>query len=103
MFVLLFLLSLTDSYASNKYDHAIKVSAEAFAKQVGLEGDFIKVKGASTKAVKKWAIQNGLSVPLTAISFVAPVIYKRKVRIKTGNFVFNANANNIQLDWKISY
>jgi hypothetical protein len=100
--MLLFLFLSTMSYAG-QYDQAIKTTLTAVAKQTGLEADFLKVRSASNKAIVKWARDNGVETPLTVVSFIAPVVYRRQIRIRTGDFTFKANDSKVDLNWQIQF
>ena len=88
---------------AGQYDQAIKTSILAAAKQSGLEADFLKVRNASNKALVKWARKNGLDVPLTVISFTAPVIIRQQIKLRTGDFTFKCDRNKVNLDWQIQF
>lgn len=103
MFVLLFLFILPQNSFADKYDHAIKTATTAAAKQSGLESDFLKLRAATNKEVTKWARKNGLEIPLTVISFVAPVVYKKQMRFKTGDFTFKGTSSKVTLDWQFQF
>lgn len=101
--LLLFISTLAYGADTTKYNTAIKTAAHAAAKQSGLEADFLKVRDASNKSVNKWVRNKGLQVPFTVVSFVAPIVYKKQIRIHTGDFTFKARQNKITLDWQVQF
>ena len=102
--LLMFLFSnISHAELNSKYKEAVKVSTNAALKQSGLEGDFFTVRKATEKAAKKWARENHLEIPLTVISFVAPVVYKQKLKVKSGDFTFNLTTDKLAVDWAFSF
>jgi hypothetical protein len=94
---------LSQDCLADKYNHAIKTTANAVAKQTGLEADFFKARSAANTKVVKWARKNGLETPLAVVSFVVPIVYKKQLRFRTGDFTFKGTSNKMSLDWQIQF
>lgn len=105
MFILsLFLFIVShEAVADSKYDQAIKTAMNAAAKQSGLEADYFKARSIANKKVALWARKNGIETPLAVVSFAAPIIYRKQVRIKSGDFLFKANNSKVTLDWQFQF
>jgi hypothetical protein len=103
--VLLFLLS-DNCLAGSKdaqYKEAIKVATDAALKQSGIETDWLKIRSASENKAKKIVREAGLEKPAAVITFMAPMIIKQRVRIRTGDFTINGSNNKGEIKWQIQW
>lgn len=98
------LINISTAYAQRpNYTEALKTSANAALKQSGLEADFFKVKSAANTRAKKFIKYNGLETPAAVIGFMVPVLYKKRVRVKTGDFIFTGTNNGVNATWTLQF
>ncbi len=88
---------------NSEYKPAVRTASEAAAKQTGIEADFGRIKQRSTDKAKLFAKDNGLQEAATVISFAAPVIIKKKIRVRTGNFLIQGSNSKAELLWTIGF
>ena len=100
------LLSIT-CFASEsnkaKYETAARTAANAALIQSGYEADFAKVKDASKNIIIKWAKDNSLHTVLSTTVFVGNVVYKERLRIRTGNVVFIGTPKKVEATWTLQF
>ena len=97
MFALLLTILLsTPALADHDYKPAIKSATEAALIQSGLEADFFKVQTALLNKANKWVYKNGLTNVVAVGSAVVPVLLYKKVRVRTGKFIFEGRPNKVE-------
>lgn len=100
---LLFLFNISQVQASDKYKEAIHTASEAALKQSGLESDFIKITKASEKETKLWMRKQGLEPVATLLMFAVPIVYNKKVRLKSGNIILIGSEHKVEATWTLQF
>lgn len=101
--LLIYMFLTVTSFAGSKYDAAIRTATDAAFKQSGYEADFNRVKEASRQRLLKWAKDNSLASTAAVIGFVAPIVYYKKIRVRTGNVVFKGEATKVEAAWTLQF
>lgn len=86
-----------------KYETAVRTAANAALIQSGYEADFAKVKDATKGLVIKWAKDNSLHTALSTTVFVGNVIYRQRLRVRTGNVVFIGTPKKVEATWSLQF
>ena len=102
MFLLLMILN-TNSYASDKYDEAIKVSVKAAYIQSGLEADVLNIKRVAESEARKWISDKGLNPILTVGSTVVPVLLYKCIEFHTNGFSFTGTSDKKELMYNVGF
>lgn len=103
VYLLITLLSLSQAEANSKYKEAIKTATRAALKQSGLEADFIKVRKTTETKAQTWVRENDLETPASVVTFVVPIIYKEKVRVRSGDFIFEGDKSKLLLKFDLQF
>jgi hypothetical protein len=102
LFFTIYLLSNTYKYDA-KYNDAVTNATNAAYKQSMAEPNFLQVKNAAQDKGTRLIHNAGMDIPVTIGTAIVPVLIYKKVRVKSGNFVFEGTTTTKQITWSIQF